>query len=53
MDLDRLEQALADFGAGYLLTTSPDGRVKVVTVEPTCVDAVSYTHLTLPTSDLV
>jgi len=29
-----LAKALADFGAGYLLTTSGDGRVKVVTVEP-------------------
>lgn len=33
-----LNTALADFGAGYLLTTSPDGRVKVVTVEPRVVD---------------
>ena len=32
VDLDRLEQALADFGAGYLLTTSPDGRVKAAPV---------------------
>ena len=40
VDLDRLEQALADFGAGYLLTTSPDGRVKAVTVEPACVDGI-------------
>ena len=29
-----LAGALADFDAGYLLTVSDDGRVKVVTVEP-------------------
>lgn len=34
VDLDRLEAALADFGAGYLLTASPEGAVKAVTVEP-------------------
>ena len=33
-----LNTALADFGAGYLLTTSADGRVKVVTVEPRLVE---------------
>ncbi len=33
-----LNTALADFGAGYLLTTSPGGRVKAVTVEPRIVD---------------
>ena len=33
-----LERALEDFGAGYLMTTSPGGRVKVVTVEPTVAD---------------
>ena len=40
VDLDGLEQALADFGAGYLLTTAGDGRVKAVTVEPACVDGI-------------
>lgn len=33
-----LNTALADFGAGYLLSTSADGRVKVVTVEPRVVE---------------
>jgi hypothetical protein len=33
VDLSDLERTLADFGAGYLLT-SADGRVKAVTVEP-------------------
>ena len=30
-----LAHALDDFDAGYLLTVSPDGRIKAVTVEPT------------------
>jgi hypothetical protein len=34
-----LETALADFGAGYLMTTT-GGAVKVVTVEPTLVGGV-------------
>ena len=34
-----LAKALEGFGAGYLLTTT-DGRVKVVTVEPTVTDGV-------------
>jgi hypothetical protein len=34
VDVADLEQALADFGAGYLLTVGSDGAVKVVTVEP-------------------
>ncbi|WP_431842116.1 pyridoxamine 5'-phosphate oxidase family protein [Calidifontibacter indicus] len=29
-----LAAAVAEFGAGYLLTASTDGKVKVVTVEP-------------------
>ena len=33
-----LAKALADFGAGYLLTASGDGRVKAVTVEPVLSD---------------
>jgi hypothetical protein len=33
-----LEPALADFGAGYLLTVGGDGTVKVVTVEPNVQD---------------
>jgi hypothetical protein len=33
-----LAKALADFGAGYLLTTSGNGRVKAVTVEPVLTD---------------
>ena len=35
VSLDRLAETLTDFGAGYLLTASAEGRVKVVTVEPT------------------
>jgi hypothetical protein len=34
VEIGDLERALADFGSGYLLTTT-DGRVKVVTVDPT------------------
>ncbi|QIX28461.1 pyridoxamine 5'-phosphate oxidase family protein [Nocardioides sp. JQ2195] len=34
IDLARLTAALADFGAGYLVTTAADGRAKVVTVDP-------------------
>lgn len=34
VEIGDLEGALADFGSGYLLTTT-DGRVKVVTVDPT------------------
>lgn len=42
VDLDRLADALADFGAGYLLST--DGtRVKVVTVEPVLDDGALVT----------
>ena len=37
-----LAKALADFGAGYLLTTSGDGRVKAVTVEPVLTDGVLF-----------
>jgi hypothetical protein len=38
VDVADLEQALVDFGAGYLLTVGSDGAVKVVTVEPTVRD---------------
>ena len=34
VDTARLAEALADFGSGYLLTASADGRVKAVTVDP-------------------
>ena len=34
VDLADLNTALADFGAGYLLTAAPGGRIKAVTVEP-------------------
>ncbi|MFC4783404.1 pyridoxamine 5'-phosphate oxidase [Nocardioides sp. MAHUQ-72] len=34
VDVADLARALTDFGAGYLLTASPEGRVKAVTVEP-------------------
>ena len=32
--IDQLAEALADFGAGYLLTASAEGKVKAITVEP-------------------
>lgn len=35
VDLDRLSDALGDYGAGYFLTASADGSVKAVTVETT------------------
>lgn len=38
VDLADLNTALADFGAGYLLTAGPDGKVKAVTVEPRIVE---------------
>jgi Pyridoxamine 5'-phosphate oxidase len=38
VDVADLGRALEGFGAGYLLTTSADGRVKVVTVEPSVTD---------------
>lgn len=38
VDVADLNTALADFGAGYLLTVSPGGRVKAVTVEPRITD---------------
>ena len=38
MAVGDLAKALADFGGGYLLTTSGDGRVKAVTVEPVLTD---------------
>ena len=34
VDMARLAEALTDFGSGYLLTASADGRVKAVTVDP-------------------
>jgi hypothetical protein len=40
VDIAGLEKALADFGAGYLLTVGSDATVKVVTVEPTVRDGV-------------
>lgn len=43
VDLDKLGSALDDFGAGYLLTVSGDGDIKVVTVEPDLVDGVLHT----------
>jgi hypothetical protein len=40
VEIDQLAEALRDFGAGYLLTASSDGRVKAMTVEPTLTDGV-------------
>lgn len=34
VEIAGLAEALADFGSGYLLTASADGRVKAVTVDP-------------------
>ena len=39
VDVNDLARTLADFGAGYLLTTH-DGRVKVVSVAPELADGV-------------
>jgi hypothetical protein len=40
VDVADVAKALEDFGAGYLLTTTSAGTVKVVTVEPTVTDGV-------------
>jgi hypothetical protein len=40
VDVADLARALEDFGAGYLLSTSANGRVKAVTVEPEVTDGV-------------
>jgi hypothetical protein len=40
VEIADLADALADRGPGYLLTSSPDGAVKAVTVEPALVDGV-------------
>jgi hypothetical protein len=34
VEIARLAEAMGDFGSGYLLTASADGRVKAVTVDP-------------------
>ncbi len=38
--VERLVEALADYGSGYLLSVSADARVKVVTVDPVAGDDV-------------
>jgi hypothetical protein len=40
VEVGDLAKALEGFGAGYLLTTTSAGTVKVVTVEPTVTDGV-------------
>ena len=40
VDVGDLAVALEDFGAGYLMTASSEGTVKVVTVEPVATDGV-------------
>lgn len=40
VEVGDLGAALGDFGAGYLLTASPSGAVKAVTVEPSVEDGV-------------
>lgn len=42
MEIERLAEALADRGAGYLLTADRHGRVKAVTVEPVLADGVVH-----------
>ncbi len=42
VEIEQLAEALADRGAGYLLTASADGRAKAVTVEPTLSDGVLH-----------
>ncbi|MAS56272.1 pyridoxamine 5'-phosphate oxidase family protein [Nocardioides sp.] len=42
VDVADLNTALADFGAGYLLSVSTAGRVKAVTVEPRVVDGALH-----------
>lgn len=42
VDVTDLTRALGDFGAGYLLSTSPEGRVKAVTIEPEVADGVLH-----------
>jgi hypothetical protein len=42
VEIDDLEQALAERGPGYLLTASPDGGVKAVTVEPVLREGVLH-----------
>ncbi|HRW18432.1 MAG TPA: hypothetical protein P5181_06265 [Dermatophilaceae bacterium] len=44
VDLARLGDVLGDYGAGYLLTASPEGRVKAVTVHP----YAAHGHLVVP-----
>ena len=45
VDLDRLAEVLQEFGAGYLLSSSPGGSVKAITVQPYAADG----HLRIPT----
>lgn len=40
VDVAKLDQALAEFDAGYLVTVSAEGAAKVVTVEPTVSDGI-------------
>lgn len=40
VDVADLARALGDFGAGYLLSVTAEGRVKAVTIEPEVVDGV-------------
>lgn len=40
VEVDALESALAEYGAGYLLSTASHGRVKAVTVEPSVAGGV-------------
>ena len=50
--LDKGEGAVRPIGVGEVLRTIMGKCVTKVT-KPDVIDAVSYTHLTLPTSDLV
>lgn len=42
VEISKLAEALAERGAGYLLTAGTDGRVKAVTVEPTLREGVLH-----------
>ena len=44
VDVGDLAQTLEEFGAGYLLTVTAAGTVKVVTVEPAVTDGVLLVH---------
>lgn len=40
VDVERLAEALGAFGSGYLLTVSPTGQVKALTIDPVVSDGL-------------